>query len=486
MFKRLVHKKYIIAIIDKEDFKKGRKYHRKFYETFDKSSYKKIIPKLTDLFRKLNGGKLKSTVIVNFDGSQTPLKDIDYKMVEALRKLDYEVNEDSYKTGMVFKKGKQIPILDVLNTKATKVRGYEKLKDQYEKTKNEHIKKELDFYDHLIKMDILDPTQKIDVRKLSIYDNKKSKIVFTYNHRAIASQSTKVGWSSCMNLDAGSNYGYMGKGASSGEFVAFLAKAGDEYTLESPTARVLFKPYFGKNTKDVIWRADKTYGTASGFREYAQHVIDKYIRAKQDTYKINPNSYNDDLPSEHIHITDIDKALDDKDVEVRRAAIQHPNANEKHIDKALDDEDDDVRLAAIKHPKANEKHIDKAIDDENWRLRLAAILHPNANEKHIDKAIDDKDGYVRRAAIKHPKSNEKHIDKAIDDKDGYVREAALKHPKATEKHIDKAIDDEDDDVRLAALKHPKSNEKHIDKAIDDKDSDVRRAARKRKNEFKGA
>jgi hypothetical protein len=51
-----------------------------------------------------------------------------------------------------------------------------------------------------------------------------------------------------MNLDGGSYSKYVGGGTSDGVFIAYLVKAGDEYTLEHPSARILLKPYEGKFT----------------------------------------------------------------------------------------------------------------------------------------------------------------------------------------------------------------------------------------------
>jgi len=127
MFVRKVKEKYKIeAIIPKEDFKKGGKYHETFYGNFDKDKYKSVAPKLQQLFRTLGGGKLKHTVIVDYAGKPSTLKDIDIKMIEALQKLGYEVNDEMYKTGHVLKNNKEVPILEILKTKATKVRGYDK------------------------------------------------------------------------------------------------------------------------------------------------------------------------------------------------------------------------------------------------------------------------------------------------------------------------------------------------------------------------
>jgi hypothetical protein len=51
-----------------------------------------------------------------------------------------------------------------------------------------------------------------------------------------------------MNLDDGSYSQHVASGASDGVFIAYLVKAGDEYTLEHPSARILLKPYEGKFT----------------------------------------------------------------------------------------------------------------------------------------------------------------------------------------------------------------------------------------------
>jgi hypothetical protein len=54
-----------------------------------------------------------------------------------------------------------------------------------------------------------------------------------------------------MNLNTGYYSENVGAGASDGVFIAYLVKPGDEYTLDSPTARVLFKPYKGMKTNNI-------------------------------------------------------------------------------------------------------------------------------------------------------------------------------------------------------------------------------------------
>ena len=121
-FLRQVLSRYKIqAMISIEDLRDY--YHEAFFDSFRKDQYKKVIPKLVALFKSLNNGKPTSTVIVDFKGSITPLKPVDLKMIEALKLLDYQTNEEMYSSGFVEKEGKRIPVLDILKTRASKIRA---------------------------------------------------------------------------------------------------------------------------------------------------------------------------------------------------------------------------------------------------------------------------------------------------------------------------------------------------------------------------
>ncbi len=97
---------------------------------------------------------------------------------------------------------------------------------------------------------------------------------------------------------------------------------------------------------------------------------------------------------------------------------------EEHIDKALNDRDWNVRWTAIRHPNATKENIDKALNDRDWDVRWTAIRHQNATKEHIDKALNDEDSGVRYAAIHHPNASKENIDKALNDKDSRIRDAA--------------------------------------------------------------
>lgn len=394
-----VRSKYkIVAIIPKSEFGKNSRYRRMFHAEFDKDAYKKVAPKLFSLFRKMNGGKLSSKVVVELSGKPVDLKPIDRQMMEALKILGYSVDDDGYKVGIVGKDGKHISILSILKTKATKVRGYKSLKETYEKTKNENIKKELEFFDKIIEMKVLDETSKIDVSKLSIYDSDKAKIVFTYNHRAIASQSTNVGWTSCMTFEGepdtdedgnmvgdgdedggGENYKHVGKGASLGVFIAYLVKEGDESEIKKPTARVLFKPYYGEHTGHVIWRCEgRVYGTApSDFVKRAKAIVEKAEdEPKEDEYHLI-DIWTDKLDDNIELLTDETKKLKESPELIHN--IKNPSEAQWAIAvradytllKTLKNPSEAVQKAAI---DASRGHALEYIDNPSEDMQVSALL----------------------------------------------------------------------------------------------------------------
>jgi hypothetical protein len=67
-----------------------------------------------------------------------------------------------------------------------------RMKDQYEKRPIPEIKQQLEFIEELENYGIL-KNGKINFDRFLISNNTERKIVLTYDHRAIASQSTQVG-----------------------------------------------------------------------------------------------------------------------------------------------------------------------------------------------------------------------------------------------------------------------------------------------------
>ena len=286
---------------------------------------------------------------------------------------------------------------------------------------------------------------------------------------------------SCKNFTDGSNKHYLPAEVKHGTVVGYLHNhKGEEI------ARTTLHPHTN-DEGHTVYAVNSHYGIDhAGFKEHMEKVAKKlsgeYKGDSSGVYKIHPEVYNDTLSDYVLHPNatpeHITKALNDREFDVRKAAIQHPNATPEHITKALNDKSAFVRKAAIRHPKATPEHITKALndDDDHEDVRQAAVSHPNATPEHIDKALNDKDEGVRQAAVSHPKATPEHIDKALNDREFDVRKAAIRHPKATPEHIDKALNDRSPNIRKAAVSHPNATSENINKALKDEYENVRQAA----------
>jgi len=361
---------------------------------------------------------------------------------------------------------------------------------------------------------ISDPELKSKFKNDNTRKNKKHNnlsVLVTRSKEGIAGQTShNQSWEnhSCKNFNTGSNRHYLHDEYKHGSVVSYLHDhEGNEL------ARATFHPYI--NSDGVYaYKQDSYYGLHHPEFKKKNRELEKRLSHEHSgdfAYKKHPKVYDntgDEIIANPNATKDhIDKALEDKDIDVRRVAIQHPNATKEHLDKALNDEDWTVRLHAIQHPNVTKEHLDKALEDKDIDVRRVAIQHPNATKEHLDKALNDEDSFVRRAAIQHPNATKEHLDKALndedwnvryyaiqhpnvtkehldkalDDKDMLVRRAAIKHPNITKEHLDKALTDEDIDVRKQAIRHPNVTKEHLDKALDDKDMLVRNVAKKRKN-----
>ena len=207
---------------------------------------------ITRLFKKLNRGIFKRTIIFDINGRL-------FKGVDNLTKDSQEVNEmlsilkeNGYKD-IIFEIGScyQGQTLIPLS------KAFEDIKGKYQ---NDKVM--LDKINNFIN----------DLNK--VYDNSY-KIIFTIETRKVASQSTKVNWRSCMNLENGVFKERIGASISSGLVAVYLVKAGDESKIQRPLARLLIKPtIFSEKTgtefniknisdEDIHYYVDKVYTSSN-------------------------------------------------------------------------------------------------------------------------------------------------------------------------------------------------------------------------------
>lgn len=295
-------------IISKQDWE--QKYKPEI-TNINQEKYASSEKMLKSLFTKMNKGTFTDTIVVDFKTEKSSdLTQQDRTFIKILKSLGYDTTKESYLAGKAVKDGKEIKILDIINAFSSKIKTKEQMKRQYEATKNENIKKQLEAI-YQLDNNFFIKDEKIDISKLSIAklnEEDKYKIVFTMDPRAIASQSTAVGWRSCMNLDTGVNRNYVKTGIEQGVFIAYLTKAGDEMELNNPTARVLIKPY--KKGKAVVWKVDQIYGTApENFRDKVQEIVNKYSSGSPGQYNLPKDVYADELPQRITHGGDAKKLM---------------------------------------------------------------------------------------------------------------------------------------------------------------------------------
>ena len=265
---------YFTEIITKTQWKQT--YKKQVKKDLDIKEYKTSLSDLKAVMRKLGDGIYKPTHIIDFTNSKIDINKLtktDQRVINILKQLDYTVSEESYKLGFVKKGEKTVMVNDILNGLDNK--KIESMQAAYEKTKKEEIKKQIDIleeYNRYIK------NLKRNTVGYKISEKSKYKIVISIQPRLIASQSTEVGWTSCMNLYEGINRGYVGQGIGSGVIVAYITKTGDEKELNSPSARTLLKPYENKLSGKIEgFFIDRVYGTApNGFEE----TLDKFFKDK--------------------------------------------------------------------------------------------------------------------------------------------------------------------------------------------------------------
>lgn len=469
---------YLNEIISKDAWK--AQYGVKFYETFDAAKYREIIGQLTKLFGKLSKGKPKRTLVFDF-GEHKPVSlpnKFDWSLIDLLHNNGYKC--EKYQSGIVEKDGKEKSVFDILKGMQSRAHpeAKKRMKDQYERKPIPQIKQQLEFIEELEKIGLI-RNGRLLFGKLTIAENNKRKIVFTYDHRAIASQSTEVGWTSCMNLNKGGYSGQVGAGASSGVFIAYLVKPGDEYTLESPSARVLFKPYEGKYTGKLYWKADKIYGTASDeFRKKAQEIVDKVqgkVPKESDIYDITSDTYRDDLPVQLYSLSDEEKQVKQNprliihDIENPSEKLKIIAVNSKpEIIKDLENPSEKVQIEAIKNDGTLIKHI----KNPSEKVQLAAIKQNPISLQFIDNPSEKIQlELVKQTenALKYIKNPSKKVQlEAIKNYPGIIENMpnpseeiqliAVKNSGLAIRHIDNPSKK----VQLAAIKNTGSAIKYID------------------------
>lgn len=393
---------------DDYDYDLNTSYKYIVSQDMDIPNYRKnILPQLKKVFKKLNNGRPTSNLIFDYNSievKQKKLGRIDYLIIEVLESLDYDINETTYKLGIAVKDGKEVLISKVIETMSNKLRGLDKMKEVAEKQpKNENLKKQIEALERIERVQ-----EDFDA---SLIANRKegAKIVLSIEPRKIASQSTKVGWRSCMNLDTGEYRRKVGEGIQAGTIVAYLAKEGDEYELKSPTARVLLKPYSKKGSNKIaFWDVDKEYGQGPlDFPHKVKKIFEKINKegvakemdgVDEATFHLRGDQYSDLLAhhkkklspelQEYIKKGDFED-LQEKSMGIRNVVLAKDIENAKYLGDLTKREQQDIITQHGWQVAEHIKNLDREVAEDTIRWAPAAIsVIKNPTEKMYLMALE--------------------------------------------------------------------------------------------------
>ena len=325
--------------------------YRKYVQGWDKSKY-------NDIF----GGKYRIELPTPEDNTSA---EPDPYVEKAIKAAGYEISD--YKAGLAKKDNRQIRIGKILTDP------------------------------NIIKRFTNDPA-----RAGSNLSNK-SKIIISRHPYDVAGMSTDRGWTSCMNLETGSNKKYIAADVKEGTIIAYLVGPGDN-DIRKPIARVLIKPFINKNSGDVaLGVSNKVYGNPPPW--FAQTVInwaDKINSSRKlaGIFVVPSNLYNDDDEivkmvgdidpqeiAEEIQLSNINKITNmihegyvTTEVLLRCANFSiHKIADIADAVGASDDKDllnEQVQIAWCNRSDNNASEVISKFLDNNWSIEISekAIL----------------------------------------------------------------------------------------------------------------
>jgi hypothetical protein len=146
-------------------------------------------------------------------------------------------------------------------------------------------------------------------------DNPSGYMVYSKHPYDIASMSTGRDWTSCMNLETGSNRRYVSCDITEGSFVVYLIDAND-LNINNPKGRMAIKPFINQMDKNdiIFFPESRSYGSVPS--EFQDEIEDFFKQLNTETqgvvYNKNERLYND---SNSLNYTNLSKIKTVEDVE---------------------------------------------------------------------------------------------------------------------------------------------------------------------------
>jgi len=327
-------------------------------------------------------------------------------------------------------------------------------------------------------------------RALSKKADSDLKVVITKHPHDIANKSTNQHWTSCMDMDGGSNRHYIPADIRAGAHEAYLVHK-DDHNLENPLGRISLKPFHSYDIEHgdhtILRPEGKTYGAGhAAFHKTVQDWAEKTHPAHPErVYTKDEDLYNDDDRHKIYGSKVMDRFSKSEDFDQRSYAAQHGEAH--HIDNIIKTMGNHpysygITKAIAQNPHATPEHLRTLAHHERASATLMGhvVNHPNAPDDVIDHAIDRFDTHAIEFA-KSPNLKPAHIDKLLAKGSGNVARVLGSHHNPQPHHFDALANHEHWTVRQAVAENPRLPVHHQEKLAEDEDSDIRESLTKNPN-----
>lgn len=121
------------------------------------------------------------------------------------------------------------------------------------------------------------------------------EVIISRHPYDVAGMSTGKRWSSCMDMESGSNKRFLTEEIKNGTHVAYLVPKGVKHdeAIHSPLARIALKQYEAEDSHKIL-RPSDSYGEANGaFANTVRSWAEKHFPANPQRYDLNKHSYDD-------------------------------------------------------------------------------------------------------------------------------------------------------------------------------------------------
>ena len=143
--------------------------------------------------------------------------------------------------------------------------------------------------------------------------NPSGYMVYSKHPYDIAGMSTGRDWTSCMNLDTGSNRRYVSCDITEGSFVVYLID-GNDINIQNPKGRIAIKPFINQADKSdiIFFPEERSYGSIPS--QFKDEIINLFSDINRDTqgiiYSKNEKLYNDSSSQNYTNMKKIRSAED--------------------------------------------------------------------------------------------------------------------------------------------------------------------------------